>query len=181
MSSSKISTRDLILPAIIVICTLSLAQDPKSRASNLDVEADVDQTDLEYDEHEDAEVEVVEAPKATVAAKPYYPPSRSNVYPQIVKQKPPPFHYAVWDDDTGNICILAKMDASFTITYNSAYGKQQMMDRIDAMDATVDGRCESFLDEEPVMDVKWRGGFTFRLIFQKVIPPISQYKFMWFL
>lgn len=82
------------------------------------------------------------------------------------QEQPPPFHLAVWDDQ-GKICILAKVDASFTITYATKYGDQQMIDRLTS-DATVHGRCESFLDENPVMDIKWRGGFTFRLIFGKV-------------
>lgn len=91
---------------------------------------------------------------------------RSTQAKIIRKEQPPPFHFAVWDEN-GKICILAKFDASFTITYDTKYGKQQMIDRL-VPDATISGRCESFLDEDPVMDVKWRGGFTFRLIFRKV-------------
>jgi hypothetical protein len=87
---------------------------------------------------------------------------------QGMKEKPPPFHFAVLDDDTGKICIMAKFDASFTITYETRYGPQQMIDRL-VSDPVVDGRCESFLDEMPVMDIKWRGGFIFRLIFTKNI------------
>ena len=85
-----------------------------------------------------------------------------------IKEKVPPFHFAVLDDDTGKICIMAKFEASFTITYDTRYGKQQMIDRL-VSDPVVDGRCESFLDEKPVMDIKWRGGFIFRLIFTKDI------------
>ena len=87
---------------------------------------------------------------------------------QVVKEKPPPFHFAVLDDDTGKICIMAKFDASFTISYETRYGQQQMIDRL-VSDPIVDGTCESFLDPTPTMDIKWRGGFIFRLIFTKDI------------
>lgn len=83
------------------------------------------------------------------------------------EETPPPFHFAVLDEDTGKICILAKFDASFTITYDTKYGKQQMIDRL-TTEPDVDGRCASLLDEQPVMDITWRGGFTYRLIFTKV-------------
>lgn len=42
-----------------------------------------------------------------------------------------------------------------------------MIDRI-VPDAKPLGRCYSELDENPVLDIKWRGGFTFRFIFKKV-------------
>ncbi|KAI1306003.1 Lysosome-associated membrane glycoprotein 5 [Halotydeus destructor] len=71
----------------------------------------------------------------------------------------------MWDEN-GKVCILAKIDASFTITYESSYGKQQMIDRI-TTDSTTKGRCYSELDEMPVLDIKWRGGFTFRMVFTK--------------
>lgn len=156
--SRMLSTRDLILPAIIVICSLTLAQEPAS--DYLDGSEDGDPVS---DPSEGERVPLIE--ETTVKSRPY-PAERSNVYP-YVKEKAPPFHFAVWDE-TGKICILAKLDASFTITYNTKYGKQQMIDRVDS-DATIDGRCESFLDEKPVMDMKWRGGFTFRMIFDKVL------------
>jgi len=82
------------------------------------------------------------------------------------EETPPSFHFAVLDEETGKICILAKFDASFIITYDTKYGKQQMIDRLTAQ-PEVDGRCPSLLDEQPVMDISWRGGFTFRLIFTK--------------
>jgi hypothetical protein len=161
MSSSRMfSTRDLILPVIIVICSLTLAQEP---GSNLDYPEGGEDGENIPEQPEEAHVPLVE--ETTVMSRPY-PAERSNVYP-YVKEKAPPFHFAVWDE-TGKICILAKLDASFTITYNTKYGKQQMIDRVDS-DATIDGRCESFLDEKPVMDMKWRGGFTFRMIFDKVM------------
>ena len=167
MSSSKLSTRDLILPAIFVICSLTFAQDSTTSFSDLDSdvgpEEEMDHLIPEAEADVGTEAEEIEV---TAKARPY-PPGRSNVFP-YVKEQAPPFHFAVWDE-TGKICILAKLDASFTITYNTKYGKQQMIDRVDA-DATVDGRCESFLDEKPVMDIKWRGGFTFRMIFDKVSP-----------
>ena len=106
-----------------------------------------------------------EAAPFTLKPKPY-PPDRANVYPYI-KQQVPPFYFAVWDE-SGQVCILAKLEASFTITYDTKYGKQQMMDRLDTIAARADGRCESVLDEQPLMDIKWRGGFIFRLIFEKV-------------
>lgn len=34
-------------------------------------------------------------------------------------------------------------------------------------DATAKGRCDYLLDEKPVLDVSWLGGFTFRIIFEK--------------
>lgn len=174
MYSHKVSTRDLILlPALIVICSLTFAQDPVTSTSR-DIDADPG-TGLENgDKGEDAaypdlldEGELPELPveKVTPEPKPYLPES-ANVYPAPKRENKPPFHYAVWDE-SGSICILAKFDASFTVTYNTRYGKQQMIDRLDP-DATVDGRCESFLDEKPVLDLKWRGGFTFRVIFKKV-------------
>jgi len=82
------------------------------------------------------------------------------------EETPPSFHFAVLDEETGKICILAKFDASFIITYDTKYGKQQMIDRLTAQ-PEVDGRCPPLLDEQPVMDISWRGGFTFRLIFTK--------------
>src|SRR5687767_13017627 len=42
---------------------------------------------------------------------------------EVEEETPPPFHFAVLDEDTGKICILAKFDASFTITYDTKYGK----------------------------------------------------------
>lgn len=159
MPCSKFTNRDLVIPAIILICSLTVAQDKVS--TDYDLSAD----DLEgHEEGEFGESDISE-PVAVTLRPTAYPPDRANVYP-YKKEQAPPFHFAVWDE-SGNICILAKLEASFTITYESKYGKQQMIDRLDS-DAKVDGRCESFLDEKPVMDFKWRGGFTFRLIFKQV-------------
>lgn len=36
-------------------------------------------------------------------------------------------------------------------------------------DANVKGRCVSILDDKPIMDITWRGGFTLRMVFAKVI------------
>lgn len=38
-----------------------------------------------------------------------------------VKERPPPFVNALWDEN-GKVCILAKIEASFTITYDTKYG-----------------------------------------------------------
>lgn len=160
MSSNKFSTPDLILFAFIAIGSLTFAQDPTTSYTDGDTDLGLEEDVDHLNPEPEAEVVTEEVKKE----RPYVP-ERSNVYPYI-KEQAPPFHFAVWDE-TGRICILAKLDASFTITYNTKYGKQQMIDRIDP-DAAVDGRCESFLDEKPVMDLKWRGGFTFRLIFDKV-------------
>ena len=92
------------------------------------------------------------------------PPVSSSIY--SYREKPPPFHFAVYDEQN-KICILAKFDASFTITYDTKYGSQQMIDRL-VSNPNVTGVCESYLDEKPMMDIRWRGGFVFRLIFKKV-------------
>lgn len=36
------------------------------------------------------------------------------------------------------------------------------------IDAKSKGRCDYLLDEKPVLDVSWIGGFTLRIIFEKV-------------
>lgn len=52
-------------------------------------------------------------------------------------------------------------------------GLQQLTDRIPVSEATVKGRCD-LLDERPILDITWRGGFTFRLVFEK-----NAYNGMW--
>ncbi|CAG2119093.1 unnamed protein product, partial [Medioppia subpectinata] len=81
------------------------------------------------------------------------------------KQPAPAFTFTTWDEN-GLICILAKIEASFTITYDIEGGTQVLIDRI-PIDATSKGRCDYLLDEKPVLDVSWIGGFTFRMIFEK--------------
>lgn len=39
------------------------------------------------------------------------------------RESAPPFTMAIWDE-WGKVCILAKIEASFTITYDTNYGKQ---------------------------------------------------------
>lgn len=102
------------------------------------------------------------------------PPVSSSMY--SYREKPPPFHFAVYDEQN-KICILAKFDASFTITYDTKYGKQQMIDRL-VSNPNVTGVCESYLDEKPIMDIRWRGGFIFRLIFTKVSSLSSHFIFI---
>ncbi|XP_054169082.1 lysosome-associated membrane glycoprotein 5-like [Oppia nitens] len=82
------------------------------------------------------------------------------------KQPAPAFTFAVWDEN-GFICILAKFEASFTVTYDIKGNTQPLNDRI-PVDAISKGRCDYLLDEKPVLDVTWIGGFTFRMIFEKV-------------
>ena len=91
-------------------------------------------------------------------------PVSSTIY--SYREVAPKFHFAVYDEQS-KICILAKFDASFTITYDTKYGPQQMIDRL-ISNPNVTGVCESYLDEKPWMDIRWRGGFVFRLIFKKV-------------
>lgn len=104
--------------------------------------------------------------------EPLLPPVSASTY--SYREKPPPFHFAVYDEQN-KICILAKFDASFTITYDTKYGKQQMIDRL-VSNPNVTGVCESYLDEKPIMDIRWRGGFIFRLIFTKV-PSLNSFTF----
>lgn len=82
------------------------------------------------------------------------------------KQPAPKFTYAVWDDN-GLVCILAKFEATFTITYDTPHGEQKLMEKV-PLEAKAKGRCDYLLDEKPVLDVQWVGGFTFRIIFEKV-------------
>lgn len=82
------------------------------------------------------------------------------------KQPAPAFTFTVWDE-SGLICILAKFEAFLTITYDVQGGTQQLINKIPA-DATSKGRCDYLLDEKPVLDISWIGGFTFRIIFEKV-------------
>ena len=39
------------------------------------------------------------------------------------KESAPPYTFAAWNE-RGRICLLVKLDAMFTITYDASYGKQ---------------------------------------------------------
>jgi hypothetical protein len=93
-------------------------------------------------------------------------PKPTSIIGLPTKQPAPAFTFTIWDD-SGLICIMAKFEATFIITYDVQGGTQQLNDRIPA-DATSKGRCDYLLDEKPVLDVSWIGGFTFRIIFEKV-------------
>lgn len=82
------------------------------------------------------------------------------------KQAAPKFSYVVWDEQ-GMVCILAKFEATLTITFYTPSGAHQLIEKI-PIDAKAKGRCDYLLDEKPVLDVSWIGGFTFRIIFEKV-------------
>lgn len=45
------------------------------------------------------------------------------------KETSPKFTYAVWDEN-GKICILAKFEAAFQITYETSNGKQVLVRRL---------------------------------------------------
>ncbi|KAH9426631.1 Lysosome-associated membrane glycoprotein 5 [Dermatophagoides pteronyssinus] len=83
------------------------------------------------------------------------------------KQAAPKFSYVVWDEQ-GMVCILAKFEATLTITFYTPSGAHQLIEKI-PIDAKSKGRCDYLLDEKPVLDVTWIGGFTFRIIFEKII------------
>lgn len=110
---------------------------------------------------------------------------------QTSKEAGPKFTFSAWDD-SGKICILAKLEAVFTITYESNYGQQVSSGLIICVcirlehfqlkffyfiqhltmklprDLTVKGRCPNLLDKKPILDLHWRGGFTFRVVFGMV-------------
>ncbi|KAF7495808.1 Lysosome-associated membrane glycoprotein 5 [Sarcoptes scabiei] len=83
------------------------------------------------------------------------------------KQAAPKFSYVVWDEQ-GMVCILAKFEATLTITFYTASGAHQLIEKL-PFDAKAKGRCDYLLDEKPVLDISWIGGFTFRIIFEKII------------
>lgn len=97
-----------------------------------------------------------------------------------VKRVVHPSLYAVWDE-YNHLCVLAKFQATFTIKYETSSGVAQLIDKM-PVSARSKGRCDQF-DEEPVIDVMWKdrqlsggssqkanstGGFTFRIIFQRL-------------
>ncbi|KAJ6215289.1 hypothetical protein RDWZM_010651 [Blomia tropicalis] len=87
----------------------------------------------------------------------------------LANKQPIPKHtYAVWDE-SGMVCILAKFEAHLTITYDTRNGPQQLTERIPIDGTKAKGRCDYLLDEKPVLDVSWIGGFTLRIIFEKKI------------
>ncbi|XP_015782246.1 lysosome-associated membrane glycoprotein 5 [Tetranychus urticae] len=69
-------------------------------------------------------------------------------------------------DEHGKICILAKFEAIFTITYEATSGSQQLIAKI-PRDTETRAHCVSLLDTNPYLDISWRGGFTFRMVFSK--------------
>lgn len=92
----------------------------------------------------------------------------------IVNQIVHPSLHAGWDE-YGNICLLAKFQATFTIKYDTESGTKQLIDKMPAS-VRSKGRCDQF-DEKPVLDVLWKNAkigqtnttaaFTFRIIFEK--------------
>lgn len=95
-------------------------------------------------------------------------PHRRMVHPSL---------YASWDE-YGNLCILAKFQATFTIKYETSSGTAQIIDKM-PVDASSLGRCDQF-DDKPMLDLVWKHsqktgsqntdnkvGFTFRMTFIK--------------
>jgi hypothetical protein len=92
--------------------------------------------------------------------------TRSDFKLKKAKESAPLYSFAAWDP-WGKICLLLKFDAMFTISYKTRYGKQQLINRLQ-VDAEMKGRCANVLDPNPVMDITWKGGFMFRMVFEKV-------------
>ncbi|XP_074595846.1 lysosome-associated membrane glycoprotein 5 [Brevipalpus obovatus] len=90
-------------------------------------------------------------------------PVEKEMVNQTTKEAGPKFTFSAWDDG-GKICILAKLEAVFTITFESNYGQQHLTMKL-PRDLTVKGRCPNLLDRKPILDLHWRGGFTFRMVF----------------
>ena len=82
------------------------------------------------------------------------------------KESAPYYSFAAWDN-WGKICLLLKLDAMFTISYETGYGKQQLINIL-PLDSEMRGRCANVLDPNSVMDITWKGGFMFRFVFEKV-------------
>lgn len=96
--------------------------------------------------------------------------NKSNTTKEFKFKKPkesaPFYSYAAWDN-WGKICLLLKLDAMFTVTYETNYGKQQLINIL-PLDSEMKGRCANVLDADSVMDITWKGGFMFRIVFEKV-------------
>jgi len=91
---------------------------------------------------------------------------------ESTKDSAPPYTFAAWNE-RNRICLLVKLDAMFIITYDTSYGKQQLIHRL-PIDSEMKGRCANVLDANSIMDITWKGGskrseggFMLRLVFEK--------------
>lgn len=85
-----------------------------------------------------------------------------------------PSLHAVWDE-FNQTCLLAKFQASFTISYETNSGTtERILDKM-PLDSQFSGRCDKFDEGKTTLDVIWKrtglskniDGFTFRMTFQK--------------
>ncbi|RWS28660.1 lysosome-associated membrane glyco5-like protein [Leptotrombidium deliense] len=94
------------------------------------------------------------------------PSSKSSNSSHVTKEAAPRFTYAAWDDK-GKICLLAKFEVQFQITFTTSVKDQKITEKL-PLDANVKATCGSVLDG-PMIDLSWRGGFQFRITFEKAI------------
>lgn len=81
----------------------------------------------------------------------------------------PEFSFGVWNATDGTVCILAKFQVFFTITYAGRGGLQTVTLKMPES-ATAKGICASE-DQEPVLELTWPV-FRFILMFSRV-PPVN--------
>lgn len=81
----------------------------------------------------------------------------------------PEFSFGVWNATDGTVCILAKFQVFFTITYASRGGLQTVTLKMPES-AKAKGICATE-DQEPVLELTWPV-FRFILMFSRV-PPVS--------
>lgn len=99
------------------------------------------------------------------------PPTKVVPGPGVVPPKAPvpEFSFGVWNTTDGTVCILAKFQAFFTITYASRAGPQTVTLKMPET-ANSKGICASE-DQEPVLEITWPV-FRFILMFAR-IPPVN--------